>query len=185
MTPPWMSETLDFCVRWIGHAIVGSAVTARAVAVATLSTAEVLLDLMNCHIADDVSQIKDSLIKKQRSEAELAEAEATKRLAEAAAAANQANLHKRKDRMAAIERDRLQLQNAKTQAEIHAILSDAEARKIQAVAEAKARLIEAISKVKQDGGGVFFDEENLRKIMELPSVVPPKVGVIDSGVPKE
>jgi hypothetical protein len=40
MTPLWMSETASVCVRWIARAVKGSAVTARAVAVASLSLSE-------------------------------------------------------------------------------------------------------------------------------------------------
>jgi hypothetical protein len=124
--------------------------------------------LVGTGLADDLGQIKDSLIRREKAKADAEEADAKKRLAEATEAANRATLHRRKDRLAELEFERKRLENAKTEAEIRALTSDAETRRIQAVADGEAKLIEALSKVKQEGGAVFFDTENLRRILDSP-----------------
>jgi hypothetical protein len=127
-----------------------------------------LLSLISENLAQDVSQIKDSLIRRDRAEADGAEAEAMKKLAEAAEAVNRANIHKRKDRLALLHQQSVRLQNAKTQAEIEVLLADADTRRAHAIGETKAKLIEALSKVTQEGGAVFFSQENLERILNTP-----------------
>ena len=154
---------------WLsGIAIATSATAARAIALATLSLAKILLKLIVSHIATDIGQFKDDILRRHKAQADAASAEAKKKLAEAAEAVNRAALHKRKDALAKLEREAKELQNAKTQAEIHTILHDADTRRIQATAEAQARLIEAISKLRQEGGDIFFSQQNLLEILHLP-----------------
>lgn len=168
MSASWMSESIAVCVRWAGRALTGAAKTmARPAAIATLSLSQMLLELINAHLAHDFGEMKESLLRRQNAEAAAAEADALRKLAEAAEASNRATIHRRKDREATIERESKELANARTRAEIDAIRSDAESRKRVAIADARARLIEAISKLSQEGGALFFDKGNLRRILEL------------------
>ena len=43
---------------------------------------------------------------------------------------------------------------------------DAETRRIQAIGEAKAKLVEAVSKLNQQGGALLGDKENLSKLLQ-------------------
>jgi hypothetical protein len=186
MSSPWMSQAGAFCMRWFAKAITGSSVVARFSIVASLAVAETLLDLIHSGIVVDVSTVKDSMIRKFSAEADAAEADAMKKLADAADASNRANLHKRKDRLAQIDYEQRKLGLAKTQAEISAIESDTESRRIQAMADARSRVIDSISKLRQAGGDVFLDEENLKEILGITTSVPlsqdlPALGITDVG----
>jgi hypothetical protein len=168
-------------VRYAVQALGGPVFLARLSAVATLSVVEELLSMVGAGLVCDVRRMKESLIR--RTEAETAakvakvasaNAEVQKKLAEAAEAANRANLHKRNDAVARAEKDKLRAEAAKTQAEAEAIRADAESRRIQALAEAQARLIDALAKLRQDGGGLLVDSEQLRQILGLPPPGPPR-----------
>ncbi|MDB5295997.1 MAG: hypothetical protein JWO31_1980 [Phycisphaerales bacterium] len=163
---------LGTVLKYLGRAVSGPAATARAAAAATATTAHAVASLFGGPWIADLRRIKEAELKKVDAAASAASAEAQKKVAEAAEASARANLHKRNDRLAKIERDRLaadaaqaRAAAAKTQAEADAIRSDADSRRVAAVAEAKARFIEAISKLQQAGGCVAFDEENLRRIV--------------------
>jgi len=164
----FFAQTAGIVVKYLGRPIAASATAARGIAVATLSLAEILLKLIASHIATDIGQYKDDILRRHKAQADAASAEAQKKLAEAAETVNRATLHKRKDALAKLEREATRLQNAKTQAEIHTILHDADTRRIQATAEAQARLIEAISKLRREGGDIFFSQQNLLEILHLP-----------------
>jgi hypothetical protein len=164
--PPWLSESIRFCVRFVGKTVGGSAAVVRTSIVASCSVAETLLDLIGSGLAHDVGQVKDAMIRKFEAEANSAEADALKKLAEAADAANRANLHKRKDRAAKLELEKQRLVLAKSDAERRAIESDTENRRIQAISDAQAKLLDAMAKLNQQGGSVFFDKQNLQEILQ-------------------
>jgi len=162
--PLGISEILT---KFIGRAVEGSKSLVRPITAATLSTAETLLGLIKEGIAPDVGRMKESLIRKMEAEADEQAAEAKRKLAEAAEAANRADLPKRRDALAKAELRKRQADAAKTEAEAEAIRVDADTRRLQATAEARTRLIEAISKLQQEGGGAFFNGKNLQGILRL------------------
>jgi uncharacterized membrane protein YqiK len=153
--------------RYIGTAIDGPKFLGRYIAIGTLSLAETLLELVNAHIVTDIARIKESLIRRIEAETDEKRAEADRKTAEAAEAANRATLHKRQDAIAKAERQQKQAEAAKTEAEADAIRADAETRRIEAVAGAQARLLEAIAKLRKEGGDVFFSKDNLQQILRL------------------
>ena len=162
---------LSFVWKLIGRALGGPAVAVRSVAIATLSVAELLLELANVGLVSDIHRLKEALLQRSEAETDAKQAEAQKKLAEAAEAANVANLPKRKDAIAKIERRQREAQVAKTEAEAEVIRKDAETRRLAAVQEGKARLLEAVSKLRGEGGEFMVDPDNLRRIIEagLPS----------------
>lgn len=125
------------------------------------------MDLLNAHVVTDIARIKESLIRKLESEADEKRADADRKMAEAAEAANHATLHKRKDVIAQAARQLKKAEAAKTEAEADAIRMDAETRRLEAVAAAQSRLLEAIAKLRAEGGDVFFSKENLQQIVRL------------------
>ena len=104
----------------------------------------------------------------------------THKLLDAASeAANRATLHQRRDAFAQAEREKAraeaakaQAEAAKTQAEANKILAEAEyirteanARRQQAQIEAKLRFLEAVSRLRQEGGELYVDSENLEQLL--------------------
>lgn len=164
MTPP-PSEIGEVLARIIAKALDGPAEVLRGAAIATLKLAEILSSFISQDLATDLQRVKDSLVRKAEVEANSAQAEAQKKLADATKAANRANLHKRNDAIAKAQKAQKEAKAAKTQAEADAIHKNAETKRIKAIAEAKARLIEAIAKVREKGGDVIFDSKNLNELL--------------------
>ena len=146
--------------RYIGTAMDGPKFLGRYIAIAALSVAETLLELVNAHVVTDIARVKEPLIRR-------IEVETDRKVAEAAEAANRATIHKRRDAIAKAERRQKQADAAKTEAEADAIWMDAETRRLEAVAGAQARLLEAIAKLRAEGGDVFFSKDNLQQILRL------------------
>jgi len=160
--------------KWIARAIETPNRYARSKWAATLSVAEVLLELVNSKFVPDIRRIKEANIlsieagaRKKNAEADLAEAEAKLKLVEAVDAANQAAIYKRKDAIARAEKDQKAAESAKTQAEADSIRMDAETRRMAAILETKAKLIVAISQYRQEGGELFADQKNLEQLLNL------------------
>jgi hypothetical protein len=167
---PDIGEILE---KLIAKAIDGPAALVRALCVATLSVAEYIVSCIDCGIASDIHDIKESLLHKIKAEGATATADAKKKLAEAIDATNQATLHKRNGRIAQAELAQREAGAAKTRAEADATRGDAETRRLQAEAEAKARLteakasfVEAVAKLRQEGGNIFFDREALENMLD-------------------
>lgn len=132
---------------------------------AALSLASLLLEMSKSRLLPDLNRIKEANIKSIEADADLKEAEANAKAAEAAEASNRATLHKRRDKMAKLEFEAKRLELAKTEAEIEAIKSDSESKKIEAMANANARVIEAISKLNQEGGQLIVNSANLHEVL--------------------
>lgn len=173
-----MTDTLkrfgEIIQKWIARAIETPSRYARSKWAATLSVADVLLDLFNSKLVPDIERIKEANIqsieagaRKKNAEADLAEAEAKLKLTEAVDAANQAAMHKRKDALARAEKDQKAAEAVKTKAEADAVRMDAETHRMAAVIEAKANLISAISQLRQEGGELFVDQKNLEQLLNL------------------
>jgi uncharacterized membrane protein YqiK len=161
--------------RYAVRAVGGPVFLTRAIAVATVSVAHTLIRLVSAGLASDLGRVKEVLLSKLEAEAAskdaeavAAQAEAQKKLAEAAEAANRANLPKRRDAIAKAERQKARAEAAKTLAEADAIRTDAETKRTRAVAEAYSLLLEALSKLRQDGGELIVDTEQLRKLLHTP-----------------
>lgn len=150
--------------KWLGKAIGGPISVSKSIKVATYSVAEFLLWTVGASLVFDIRRIKEAKIREIEAEADCKKAEAQIREAEGIEAANRANFPKRRDKLAEIERERRALENAKTEAEIEMLQAKTEAIRIETKSKAKSRFIEAISKLKQDGGALFVDEQNLRRL---------------------
>ncbi|MCP4257129.1 MAG: hypothetical protein GY774_06335 [Planctomycetes bacterium] len=149
--------------KYLARIVGGPKFLARSTAAATLSLAQDFLDMSN--LGQTIGRIKESHLRKMEANTTAAETDAQKRSAEAAKEANIANLHKRKDAIARLEREQKEAQLAKTKAQAHAIRKDAETRRIQAMAEAKTRFFEAFTKLQQEGGRIFIDPDILNQIL--------------------
>lgn len=162
-------------VRIVVSAVKGPEWLRRSTTIATLSVAQSLLRLLHLQIAIDIGQLKNQMIAKHGAEVKVAEAEARRKLAEAAEAENHATLHRRTDLLAVAEQ---------RQALAMATKAEAEARKAHAEAELMERVVrsadtrttaltieasledlkQAIRRVNSKGGSVFFDEAALRQL---------------------
>jgi formylglycine-generating enzyme required for sulfatase activity len=174
MSVSFLRSAGAYIVKFLGTPVRGSKAAGEFIAVATLSTAQTLLELLRSRLASDIGRLKEARIRASEAETRGKDAEAEQKLAEAARAANEATHHKRRDAEARIERERRKAEVEKTRAETDAARMDAETRRmdaetrrLQAIAEAKARLMEALSGLRQQGGEAFFSEQNLREIIQL------------------
>lgn len=161
------SELIEVVKKWIAKNIEAPTRYARTTWAATLSLVETLSFFVSMGIATDIGRIKEAQIKTIEAKATAEEAKANKVMAEAVDATNKATLHKRKDVMARAELEAKSVETAKTQAEGDAIKMDAETRRIEAVAKAKATLIDAISSLRLEGGDLMVDRKNLESLLGL------------------
>ena len=156
---------INTIVKYLGNALGGPLFIGRSVFLATLSVAETCSWLLSANLVSDFRRLKESILKRSEAEADEKAAEAQKKLHEAAEAANRANLPKRRDALAKAEVAHKKAMAAKTEAEADAIRMDAETKRIAAIEEAKNKLLESITKLRQEGGDVFFDKENINQIL--------------------
>jgi len=160
--------------RWIAKSIETPSQYTRSVWAATLTVAETLLELVQSGMVPDLARIKEANIRaieaqteKREAETQVKKAEAQLALTEAVDAANRAALHKRHDAIARAEKARLAAEAAKTQAEADAIRMDAETRRLQAVAEARTNLLNALAQLRSEGGELFVNRKNLEELLQL------------------
>lgn len=163
---PLPSKIGELLVKFVANVLGGPKTVLRCIAIASLSLAEYLLSLINQGFIKDINRVKESLIRKMEADADSAVADAQKKLAEAAEASNRANLPKRKDALAKAKKEIAQAKVAKTQAESEAIRKNAETQRLLAIAEARARFLEALAKLRQEDGDIFFNIDNLKRILE-------------------
>ena len=166
MTEPALALATKL-VKYVGRILDGSKEIARAITIATISVAEMLLELITSHFVADISRVKESLLQKMEAETAEKKADADRRIAEAAEAANRATLHKRDDAIAKAELEYRCAEAAKTAAEAAAIRLDAETRRIEGIANAQAKLLEAIAKLRSEDGDIYFSRENLETLLRL------------------
>jgi hypothetical protein len=160
-----------FLVKYVAKPLGGPVTLVRASLAATFSVAHLLLELIDSRVAPDLGRIKESLLRRLEADADGKAAEAQRKVAEAAEAHNRAELVKRQQGIVKAERIVKLAEAAKTQAEAEAIRLDAATRQQQATHAARATLIDAISRVNQQGGGVYFSEQSIRAMLR--SVPPP------------
>lgn len=146
-------------VKVIGLAVEVSAALLRPIELATYTVAEILLDLAGCSQAADFGRIKQAIIQRQEADAQL-------RLAEAQQAANEADLPKRRDAEARLRREMLKAEANEHQANADATRMDAETRRIAAIEKAKVDLLDALSRLRMEGGDLIIDRENLSRILQ-------------------
>jgi hypothetical protein len=151
--------------RLVADALGGPQAIARQIYPASLAVVEALLSLWNSRAVPDIRRLKEAAHRRNEAYTEGEEAKAKKQVAEATEAANRANLPKRKDALARYEKEKVRAEAARTQAEAEAIRMDAETRRFQAKADAQIKLLEAISRLRQDGGEFFVNPENLKAIL--------------------
>ena len=103
--------------------------------------------------ATDVSRLKEATIQQVEGPGRLQLAQAEAKIAEAA------KLH--------AEAEKAHAEAQKIKAEGQSALIDAETRSMTAKAEAVDRVLRAISKIRQEGGDVAFDEAELRTMLSM------------------
>ncbi len=172
MTP--LQEFGEQIIRWLATSVETPSRYVRIVCIATLSTAQELLGLVSSGLVSDIQRLKENEFQaleastqKLKADAESRNAEAQKRVAEATEAANKVAIAKRKDAIAQAEKDKAKAEAAKTEAEVEAIRAEIENRRIRAIADGVARVIEAVSKLRHDGGDLILDKENLIELVSL------------------
>lgn len=156
--------------KWIAKTLGGPKTLVNNITAATLSLIQYCAKLFQMGVVKDIHRIKESMIERSEAETEIVKAKAAKDMADAAEAANHLNLSKRNDIIAKYEKERLQLENAKTRAEIKAIETRAETDREKAMVEAKARFIEAINSLQREGGNIYFRKENLGEFLDIDSL---------------
>ena len=162
--PPQLGQLLT---KWLVSAVDGSTRASRYVTIATLSVAETCLELLQSGFVHDIHRVKETLIRRTEAETELKVAEAQKRMAEAAEAANLADIPKRSDALAKIHKELARLDVCKKEADVAAIKNDIRVKRMTAVADARVKFLNAITKLQQHGGDVFFDEKSLEMFLRL------------------
>lgn len=166
---PGGTEFAKIVTKIVGRAISGPKTVMRSIAIATISTAETLYFLITGGVIEDLGRVKEALLKKVEAEADLAvaEVEAKKKITEAIAAVNEAIRKKRPSQIDRAEAELRWAQAAKTKEEAKAIRRGAETNREKLITEAQTRLVEAIAKLRQNGGAVYVDSDDLKKIIEV------------------
>lgn len=159
-------DLLEFIARWIARALQGPKGFLPHVKIASLSATQALLSCVDEGFASDIKDIKDIKIQELQAEADIKTEEAKK-------SANENTLHKRKDKIAQIEKQKKQAEADAVEIDNNVKITDAETRKydaetrrLQAISDAKIRLVEAISKLRQEGGELILNSENLNEIIK-------------------
>jgi len=119
-----------------------------------------VLEVINEGLVRDLSRLKEALLGKMEAESDSKIAEAQKKIADAIEAANRATRSRRQDAIIKATSEIAKAITAKTREEVNAIRTDTKTRRLQAIAQARIRLIEAISRLRQEGGDVFIDLDN-------------------------
>ena len=147
---------------------------ARLATAASLSVAQYLLQVSKSQLVPDVRRLKETFIEAAEADTEAKKARSMKALAEATEASNNATIHKRDDAIAlAKQREALAIA-AKAEAEVEKIkmesqaaMMDAQTRRGQAIADAQVKFVDALSRLKQEGGQFFVNQDNLENILRL------------------
>ena len=156
--------------------------------VALASVAQTMLEMCNCTLAEDVKKIKKEFIKRVKARTQMEIAEARKRVAEAANAANKVTARAHEEELRRLERERLQIENATKKvglsqaeaqaSEAHSKAITAKLKNIQSIKEmleearqkrgeeAENELVEALRQLNTEGGKIYFDSDNLKRLLE-------------------
>ncbi|WP_428306764.1 hypothetical protein [Lacipirellula sp.] len=159
----------DIILKWIAKPFVVPKRVVQSGSVAMLSVVQTLLEMVDSHLATDIQRLKEANLRIIEADARLRgaqadekAAEARKKLSEAIAAANKNALTAHREALRLVER---QAAVEQTNANTRAINSDAMARQCKMMAEAQAELLDAVSRLRQEGGDLLLDRRNLNKLL--------------------
>ncbi len=169
-------------VRLLGHMLGGTKGVSRNTVAATLSFAETLLALVKSNMVVDFGRLKETLIRTSEAKAEIALAEAQKIRFQSSERALNGELRMREE-LARAEASLARAKGAKVRAEAKAVLQDAETRRLTAIREAQLKLVEAITKLREQGGEIYIDEERLTKMVGLATTLEKTHAPIDEAWP--
>lgn len=168
-------------IKYTGAALKALTGVMPGAVIPMLSMAEVLFGVLHAQLANDIGNFKCELLRREKAKTDQQVAEAKRKLAEAALVANRSADRHFQEKQRELELEKQRLDNAKSQAEIDVLRTDAHSRQVQAMAEGQARLLEAFSKLRQEGGDAFFSEENLKAIIASATNPPLLVSASASG----
>jgi hypothetical protein len=149
----------------IASIIDGPSEWSRVSLVSLLAVGGTLLKLVISDHVTVVERLEDQLMRRSEAETQIVEAEAKRKQAEAVDAVNRASMSKRNCQIRKLETQRLKLQNDELMAQIDSIRLDAENQ--QVIANAKVRLLDALSSLRREGGDMFVGEKNLDGLQAL------------------
>jgi hypothetical protein len=177
--------------KLIAKPLAGSKAVANAAAAAVASVCESLLLACKSTLAQDFSRIKEAHLKRLEAQTRSQEAEAQKKLAEAASDANKITRRAHADELARLDRERLDLENKKTAAEVAQAEAKADKARLE-VARLKMRvfrealnagkkrskdtfnakeeqLFEALRQLQSEGGMLYVDAPELSPVTSKPA----------------
>jgi hypothetical protein len=175
-----LKEAGSVIVKLAARAIVGSAEVVGLAATGTLCVAEFLLELLNCRLCDDLGRWKEAMLREREARSSGVAAEAQEKLARAMSAANFEIQERRRDEEARAaaelkkaeagkvraEAQRIKAEARKTGAETERVRVETELKRREAaVAAAKENVLEKLSSLRQEGGELIINSENLTRIM--------------------
>lgn len=152
-------------LKCVGRVWKPPAALAAASWVATVSTCEVLLELLQLRVAGDLRRYKEAKLSAYEAKTDQEVAKAKKMMADATEASNRVTGRKRR---AILERQEQQ----KVDAEIDQVLAQTEAIRANTdrerrIEETRAALVDCISILKQEGGQSIFNGDNLDDLLSL------------------
>jgi hypothetical protein len=157
----------DVVLRLIAKAASGPGFLANAIRTATLSVAHALAQLLKMGVAEDLRRLKEDGLRRSKAKTDAEEAKVRELMAKAAEAENKANLLNRNDRISRAEELQKLAEAAKTNAEAQVQLSKAEAERARARADAIVKLIHALTKLKEKGGWLGVDPNNIAGLLGM------------------
>jgi hypothetical protein len=166
MSPLW-EKASEVVLRLVAKAASGPGFLANAIRTATLSVGQVLAKLLKMGIADDVRQLKEDGLRRSRARTGVEEARVRELMAKAAEAENRANLVNRNDRIMRAEELQKLASAAKTNAEAKALLTRVETERATARADAVVRLIDSLAKLRENGGSLGIDPNNISTLLGI------------------
>jgi hypothetical protein len=154
-----------FLVRMVAQAAGGDRAGDEAVKAATRLLAETLVSLIQGGRIADVRENVGAAAR--RKESSPAAEEVHKRVAEAQEEAARADLPRQQEALLRAQAEESKARAAKAQAEADAIRLDAETRRLQAMAEARAKMLDRLSALRQYGGDAVFNAEMLKALLRF------------------
>lgn len=176
----------EIMIKLIAKPLAGAKTAWHVVAAATASVCETMLLACKSTFASDVGRIKEALVKRLEAKTAVEQAEAQKKLVEAAAAANAITPRSHSDKLAKLEEERQQIENRKRAAQAAAEEAKADKAKAEAarvklrayqesLVSARERhireynlkegnLFDALRQLQQEGGMLHVNVTELEKL---------------------
>jgi hypothetical protein len=149
----------ELITKFIAKPLAVSKTAGTAVSIATLSVCETLLAAFKSRLVPDIRRIKESLIRRHEADTDAKRADAKRKLAEAATAANAVTPKSYTEEKAKLDLQTLALENAKKAAAVRTANANADKAET-AAALAKARALKE-----------FFDEQRQKNLTEKEQAV--------------